>query len=107
MFNMTTRMQKHKKELCFLTRCSKRQRYNLLNTAPSTLFHAVGDCAKSILEGDLPISNYYRKKLRKDINILKKLATRNNSISSKKKILKSQKGSSVLGVLWKVLKNLF
>ena len=107
MFNMTKRMQKHKKELCFLSRCSKEQRYKLLNTAPSSLVHAVGDCAKSVLEGDLPISNYYRKKLRKDINILKKLATRNNSITSKKKILKSQKGSSIIGVLWRVLKGLF
>ena len=107
MFNMTTRMQKHKKELCFLSRCSKDQRYNLLNTAPSSLVHAVGDCAKSVLEGDLPISNYYRKKLRKDINILKKLATRNKSITSKKKIIKSQRGSSLLAVLWKVLKGLF
>ena len=71
---MSTRMKKHKKELCFLSKCSRAQRSNYLNTAPSTLIHAVGDCAKTLLEGDLPISNYYRKRLRKDINALKTLS---------------------------------
>ena len=104
---MTTRMQKYKKELCFLGRCTKVQRNKYLKTAPSTLIHAVRDSAKSLLEGDLPISRYYRKKLRKDIKILKKLANRSESIATKKKVLNSQKGSSVLGVIWNVIKNLF
>lgn len=88
-------------------RCTKVQRNKYLKTAPSTLIRAVGDSAKSLLEGDLPISRYYRKKLRKDIKILKKLANRSESIATKKKVLNSQKGSSVLGVIWNVIKNLF
>ena len=106
-FNMTTRMQKYKKELCFLGRCSKTQRNRYLNAAPSMLIRAVGDSAKSLLEGNLPISNYYRKKLRKDINILKKLATRGVPITTKKKILQSQRGGALLPIIFNVLKNLF
>ena len=104
---MSARMKKYKKELCFLSKCSKTQRDNYLKTAPSTLIHAVGDCAKTVLEGDLPISNYYRKKLRKDISGLKTLSKRSTSITRKKKYLNSQRGSSILNLLWKVVSNLF
>ena len=104
---MTTQMQKYKKELCFLGRCSKTQRNRYLNTAPSTLVNAVINSEKSFLEGNLSISNYYRKILRKDINIFKKLATRGVPIATKKKILRSQKGEALLPIKFNVLKNLF
>ena len=104
---MSTRMKKHKKDLCFLGRCNKVQRNNFLNVAPATLIQAISDSAKTLLEGDLPISNYYRKKLRKDIVALKKLARKSESITKKRTFLKTQKGGSLLGTIWKVVSNLF
>ena len=96
---MSARMKKYRKELCFLSKCNKTQKDIYLKTAPSTLLHAVGDCAKTVLEGNLPISNYYRKKLRKHINGLKTLSKRNKSIAHKKKYLKSQVGGNIFSLL--------
>lgn len=104
---MSARMKKYRKELCFLSKCNKTQKNNYLKSAPSTLVHAVGDCAKTVLEGNLPISNYYRKKLRKHINGLKTLSKRSTSIVQKKRYLKSQVGGNIFSLLWKVVSNLF
>ena len=87
--------------------CKCNKTYNHLKTTPSTLVHAVGNCAKTVLEGDMPISIYYQKKFRKHINGLKSLSKRCASIAQKEKYLKYQVGGNIFSLLWKVVSNLF
>ena len=104
---MSARIKKHKQELCFLGTCKKQQRVNFIKNAPAGVIHAIGDAAKTLLHGDLPIKPHHRRKLRKEIKSLKTLATRGESIDKKRKILSSQKGGSFLGTLWNVIKEIF
>ena len=104
---MSTRMKKYKKELCFLGTCKKQQRCNFLKSVPSEVIHAIGDAAKTLLTGNLPMKEYHRKKLRKGINSLKTLARKRESITKKRKLLSSQRGGSILGTIWSVIKELF
>ena len=103
---MSTRMKKYKKDLCFLGRCSHKQRVNYLKSAKPDVINAIGDVVKTVLTGNLPIKPLHRKKLRSRLSTLKQLATK-SGITRKRKILSSQKGGSILGVLWNVIKNLF
>ena len=105
-FTMSRRMQKYKKELCFLGTCKKSQRRIFVSRASSEVLNALGDAIKTLLTGNLPISSYYRKKLRKDISKLKLLSSK-GGIIKKKKFLQSQRGGSLLGTIWNVVKNLF
>ena len=104
---MTQRMRKYKNELCFLGTCAKGQRCNYLKRAPAGVVGAVGDVANTVLRGKLPISTPNRGKLRREIKTLKKLSSKNASLASKKRILSSQKGGSILKTLWNVVKGIF
>jgi len=86
--------------------CKKNQRYIFVKNASNQVINAVGDAIKTLLTGNLPISTYYRKKLRKDISKLKLLSSK-GAIIKKKKFLQSQRGGSLLGIVWNVIKNLF
>ena len=103
---MSRRMQKYKKELCFLGTCKKNQRYIFVKNASNQIINAVGDAIKTLLTGNLPISSYYRKKLRKDISKLRLLSSK-GAVLRKKKLLQSQRGGSLLATVWNVIKNLF
>jgi hypothetical protein len=104
---MTQRMRKYKSELCFLGTCSQKQRCNYLKNAPSGVVNAVGDAANSVLRGNLPLSVAHRKKLRREIKGLKSLSAKRTSLVSKRKLLATQRGGSILGVLWSAVKSLF
>ena len=104
---MSARMKKHKKELCFLAKCTKAQRKTYLNTSSNALIGAISDASKTLLEGNLPISNYFRKKLRRNITLLKKLANNKISVKQKRTALKKQSGGNILESIWKVISNLF
>ncbi|MEE8289667.1 MAG: hypothetical protein V3R25_09670 [Nitrosomonadaceae bacterium] len=104
---MSRRMLRHKNELCFLGTCSKKQRDNFVKVAPAQVIHAVGDVANTVLRGKLPIKSQQRKKLRKELSNLKKLALKRGSLAGKRKLLVSQRGGSILGTLWSVIKDLF
>ena len=104
---MSRRMRKYKKELCFLGTCKKSQRKSFVSKASSEVLKALGDAIKTLLTGNLPISNHYRKKLRKDVSKLKFLSSSRGGIVKKKKFLQSQRGGSLLGTIWNVIKNLF
>lgn len=103
---MSGRMRKYKKELCFLGTCKKNQRCTFIKSASNQIINALGDAIKTLLTGNLPISNHYRKKLRKDISKLKLLSSK-GGIVKKKRFLQSQRGGSLLGTIWNVIKNLF
>ena len=62
---MLARVKKYKKELCFLGTCKKQQRVNYIKHAPVGVIHGVGDVAKTLLQGNLPIKDHQRRKLRK------------------------------------------
>ena len=104
---MSKRMIKYKRELCFLGTCKKKQRCNFIKLAPAEVIHAVGDVANTVLRGKLPIKELQRKKLRRELTSLKKLAMKKGSLAQKRKLLTSQRGGSILGTLWSVIKNLF
>ena len=104
---MSNRMKKYRNELCFLGTCSKSQRTNFINRAPAGLIHAISDAVNTVLRGRLPIKELHRKKLRREVSSLKKLSAKRGSVISKRKLLTSQRGGSILGTLWSVIKNLF
>ena len=104
---MSKRMKQYKNELCFLSTCSKNQRVNFMKKAPSDIVKAISDISNTILYGNLPLTTNQRQRLRKSINLLKQLALKRNSLAKKRKIISSQKGGNILGVIWNVIKNLF
>ena len=67
-------MIKYKNELCFLGTCNKNQRCNFIKLAPGEVINVVGDVANTVLRGKLPIKAPQRKKLRRELTSLKKLA---------------------------------
>ena len=105
-FVMSRRMKKYKNELCFLATCKKNQRQNFISQASNQIINALGDAISTLLTGNLPITSYYRKKLHKDIKKLKLLSSKGDIIK-KKRFLASQRGGSLLGTIWNVIKNLF
>ncbi len=104
---MSKRMKKYRNELCFLSTCSKSQRANFIEQAPPDVIGAISDISNTLLHGNLPLTNSQRQRLRKDFKLLKALAGKQNSLVKKRKLILSQKGGSILGVIWNVIKNLF
>ena len=100
-------MKKYKNELCFLSTCSKSQRGKFIKKAPTDIIKAIADISNTVLYGSLPISPNLRVQLRKNLKILNELAVKRNSFAKKRKIITSQKGGNILGVIWNVIKNLF
>ena len=104
---MTKRVHKHRRELCFLGTCkNKAARNRFIKQAPSPVIQSVGDVAKTLLYGELPIKLSDRKKLRKRKSYLLKLASKGN-INRKRKLLSGQVGGNILGTIWNVIKEIF
>jgi hypothetical protein len=76
-------MKKYKKELCFLSTCSKSQRSNFVKKAPTDVIKAISDISNTILYGKLKLTTSQRQSLRKDIKILNELALKKNSFAKK------------------------
>ena len=93
---MSRRMRKYKNELCFLGTCNKKKWCNYIKIAPGEVINAVGDVANTVLRGKLRIKELQRKKLKRDLTSLKKLATTKSSLKHKLKILSTQRGVSIL-----------
>lgn len=105
---MTARMLRNREQLKLLCTCSKKQRANYIKSAPTSVINAVGDISNTLLRGNkIPIKPAHRTKLRRELKNLKKLAKKKGSIASKRKLLTSQKGGSILGMIWSVIKELF
>ena len=99
-------MKNYREELCFLGTCKTNQHRSFISQASSEVVNALGDAIRTLLTGNLPISTYYRNKLRKVIGKLKLLSSKGD-IVKKKRFLQSQRGGSLLGTVWNVIKNLF
>ena len=78
---------------------------NFIKIAPGGVINAVGDVANTVLRGKLPIKAQQRKKLRRELTSLKKLAMKKGSLTHKRKLLSSQRGRPILGMLWTVIIN--
>jgi hypothetical protein len=104
---MSARIRRYRDEICFLGKCKAAQRKNIIKAAPSGLIQAIGDIAKTLLYGNLPLTDRQRAVLRKHQTSLKVLATRGQSIKKKRTVLNSQKGGSLLGHIWTAIKSLF
>ena len=70
------------------------------------LIDAIGDVALSLIKNKLPLTRKDRKEVKKHIKALRSLATSKVTQGQKKKILSSQKGGTVLGFLWNIIKNI-
>ena len=104
---MKARIGRYKDDICFLGKCKPAQRKNYIRAAPSGLIQAIGDIAKTLLYGNLPLTDRQRTVLRKHRSSLKVLATRGQSVTKKRTILSSQRGGSLLGHIWTAIKSLF
>jgi hypothetical protein len=87
--------------------CNKNQRSKFMKIAPKGVFDAVSDVVGTALQGGFKLKENDKVKLRPHISKLQKLARRTTSLSSKRRILSSQQGGSILGTIWKVIKGLF
>ncbi len=104
---MTKRVKRNKAKLCFLQTCSSKDRKYVIKSAKSDLINAIGDVALTTIKGGLSPSSKQRKILRGRMRTLKELASKQRSITQKKKILSSQQGGAILPILLGLLKNIF
>jgi len=106
------RIKKHKKELEFICSCSKNQRKNFSLTQKNKLngvLNCLADISNTILYDNKLVSQLSekeRKKLRKHIPSLKKLARKLNN-NSKVKFIQSQTGGNILKLIWNFIKDIF
>lgn len=71
---------------------------NILAVADPVLYKAICECALNITNGNIPITNADKKKLETYKGVLRKLSCSNNTLLSKRKIIR-QKGGSFLPIL--------
>lgn len=102
-----SQIARYKDDICFLGRQRPLDLKNYIRAAPSGLIQAVGDIAKTLLYGNLPLTDRQRTVLRKHRKSLKVLATRSQSVAKKRTILSSQRGGSIIGDIWSAIKSLF
>ena len=72
---------------------SDSQRYALLKTATPTQVRVLSEISYHVLTGHCKINRTDRQLFRSKINTLKKLASRNRSYKSKKRIINQQGGA--------------
>ena len=102
----TSRMKKHESTLHYLASCPMRNRKYIVKGATDEVIRAISDCAYNIIKGKVALNPRNIKKIKPLINDLRQLATHTVTLARKKKILGSQHGGSILGVLWSILKPL-
>ncbi len=79
--NMSKRMKKYKSELRFLKDCSTKNRKGLIAHSRSDLIQAIGDASLTLLSGNIPLKKSQVVKLKKNINVLKQLASKQRTIN--------------------------
>ena len=101
------RVNKYKHEICFLCKCSNKQRKQFLKLIPDEVIKALADIVATLLYGNLgkKISEKDRKKLRRHKKQLVKIANPKKTIKNKKVIL--QKGGGVLSSIGGFIDKLF
>ena len=110
------RQKKHplrKREADFLRAlyyADSKQRVLLLRQADYNLIRCICECALNILLGNVPLETQEKKRLRKHVNTLRKLADKKKKINKKKIILQNGGGtflpSLLLPIVTTILSNL-
>ena len=106
---MTSRMRKHRRELCFLcTSKNSKVRKNYIKQAPLGVIDSVGDIAYTVLTNpQVPLSTKQRRYLKSKRSQLVKLANKKVGHKSKRNLLSSQVGGNILKTIWDILKGIF
>lgn len=79
------------------------QRKAILRNADETLIKCICECALNTLNGNVPITEEKKKKLRKYATILRKLSENKGTWSKKKKFLIQKGGGAFLSILLSVV----
>lgn len=104
---MSKCMKKVHEDLNFLARCRENTRRIVLKHADGDLLQAISDAAYSVLDNRVPLTAAQRKTFRQYETILHQLATKQRTPTQKRKVLGTQRGASLIGILFNALKNLF
>jgi hypothetical protein len=104
---MSSRMKRYRADLNYLGTCSPKTRQLLLKNANTELLRAIAEAAWTVLSGEVKLTPGQRKRLVKDESVLRQLATKQRSLTDKRKVLSTQRGGNVIGFLFNLLKNIF
>ena len=63
------------------------------------MINAICDCITNVVHGNIPITNYQKGLLRKNIHILRELTLPRKSAASKKKLI-IQHGEGFISTIW-------
>ena len=100
-------MKKCRSDLKYLGQCSDKTRRLLLKNADAQLIKSLAEAAYAVLDGRVKLSPNQRLKFKRDQSILRQLASKQRTISQKRKVASSQRGGNIIGFLLNALKNLF
>lgn len=80
------RLKKHNATLRFLQKAPTPIKKRILEKASPELIRCICDCAHNVLQGNVPISEAHKRKLKKHKNSLRKLVDSKVSLKKKRKI---------------------
>ena len=99
---MSKRVKKHAPFLRVLAHCTHKQRQGIIQGANKELIACLCECALNILNGNVPLKPYDKKKLKKYKHHLRALANKSVSVQKKKRALR-QKGGFLGALLTPIL----
>ena len=104
---MTDRLKKYKEDICYLSKCSPKNRKLIINDKSSAaLIKALSDVSHTIIKGKVQLTSHQKKEIKAILKVLQTLATKSVPIQEKKKLLVNQKGGAVLGLLFNLLQKI-
>ena len=93
----SSRVRKQAPILKYLCKANPRQARAIINTADNELLNTLCECSLNVLQGRIPVTPHQKQKLRRFKNQLHTLASKNASLTRKKKLL--QKGGFLSALL--------
>lgn len=84
--------QKHAAILQALYHLTSEQRSAILKKADPKLIRCICECALNILHGNVPLKQPYKQRLKRYATILRRLANKNDSWKSKKRLIVQRGG---------------
>lgn len=88
----TTKLRRNIDLLRALKNSKPERRKKLLREADNDLVESVCDCARNVLDGNIPLTAARKRNLAKHKALLRKLADRQSKAEKKRKLFKSQRG---------------
>ena len=98
---MSNLMRKSIPVLKILNKATPALRRQIIKEADKTLIHCICECAKNILNGNVPLNTPNKRRLTRYAYDLEKLVTKKTPLKSKKRII--QKGGLLGALLTPVL----